>query len=177
PPALRPHRRRSGALPGPGLGGGGGRPVAPDRRGLPPVQPDHPLGPGGPGAGEGAAAAGRPKPRLPGDGLSLWSAHRQQHTSEEYSVLSPETKKLGVLQKNASGKIRFSANTTSSAIGADQEKEGERMKKKLAIFLTAAAMVLSLAACGNQDNKNNGAANNGTTNNGTNNHGTTNNGT
>ena len=40
------------------------------------------------------------------------------------------------------------------------------MKKKLAIFLTAAAMVLSLAACGNQDNKNNGAANNGTTNNG-----------
>ena len=55
-------------LPGPGLGGGGGRPVAPDRRGLPPVQPDHPLGPGGPGAGEGAAAAGRPKPRLPGDG-------------------------------------------------------------------------------------------------------------
>lgn len=51
------------------------------------------------------------------------------------------------------------------------------MKKKLAIFLTAAAMVLSLAACGNQDNKNNGAANNGTTNNGTTNNGTTNNGT
>lgn len=55
--------------------------------------------------------------------------------------------------------------------------------KRAAIFAMAAAMVLSLAACGNRDNKNQGTANNAGTNSGmtngsgTNNSGTTNNGT
>ena len=55
--------------------------------------------------------------------------------------------------------------------------------KRAAIFAMAAAMILSLAACGNRDNKNQGTANNGSANSGmtngsgTNNNGTTNNGT
>ena len=47
--------------------------------------------------------------------------------------------------------------------------------KRAAILAAAIALVLSLAACGNKDNKNNGTNGNGTTNNETNGGGTNNN--